>query len=159
MRLLWPVTGPNRLRRPTLRTHLRGRDEPGAHQNLFRRAARRSIRPTYLPNPGPPQKSKTEKSPLLQVGSRAGRLAAGRLAAACSLANFPQRRALLSTQSERGAFFFSPVFFPAPSGRPAGMMQPAVCFTRWIQVAFRILRLLATCKKAFQKMLVILRPF
>ena len=53
-----------------------------------------------------------------------------------------------------GRFFFSPVFFPAPSGRPAGMMQPAVCFTRWIQVAFRILRLLATCKKAFQKMLV-----
>ncbi len=99
-----PCYWPNRLRRPTLRTHLRGRDEPGAHQNLFRRAARRSIRPTHLFNPGPPQKSKTEKSPLLQVGSRAGRLAAGRLAAACSLANFPQRRALLSTQSERGSF-------------------------------------------------------
>ena len=125
-----PWYWPNCVRRPTLRTHLRGRDEPGAHQNLFRRAARRSIRPTYLFSPGPPQKSKAGVSPLLQVGSRAGRLAAGRLAAACSLANSPQRARCFSRSLSAGRFFFRPCFSASELNEHAGWLGHVVAILK-----------------------------
>ena len=133
-----PWYWPNCLRRPTLRTHLRGRDEPGAHQNLFRRAARRSIRPTYLFSPGPPQKSTSEESPLRRVGSRAGRLAAGRLAAACSLANSPQRARCFSRSLSAGRFFFSPVFFRVGAERARGMARACRGDSKTPRVVFQI---------------------